>query len=86
VSEPEAALQRLAEAIQEHANAVEDGALVSQAVVLYETVSVNDDGDTERAVFYTVPTDNFAVSGALGLCYAGLHMIRRDGIGGNEAL
>jgi hypothetical protein len=56
------------------------GGLVTQAVVLYETVTVSDEGETERALFYTVPTDNFAVSGALGLIEAGRYLLRRDAL------
>jgi hypothetical protein len=84
VSEPEAALARLAEALQEHVNAQEDDGLVVQAVIVYETVNIEEDGETVRRVAYTIPTDNFAISGALGLCDAGRHLIRRDALGSSE--
>jgi hypothetical protein len=83
VSDLDPRIVRIADVLQEWVSETAGG-LVTQAVVLYETVTVNDDGDTERAIFYTVPTDNFAISGALGLIEAGRYLVRRDALNNGE--
>lgn len=76
-------LEALALAIQAHASAQADegNPLVTQAVVVYETVALDDDGTPMRRISYTVPTENFSVSGAVGLIEAGGHYLRRDALG-----
>jgi hypothetical protein len=71
----------LAEAIQSFASSDGDNVLVSQALVIYEVVGFNEDGSTWRKVSYTCPTDNFSLTGALGLVDAGRFYIRRAILG-----
>jgi hypothetical protein len=71
-------VQAVREAIQNLINAVEDEpALLDSAVVIWEAVSFDGD-EVQRSISYTVPTDNFSMSSALGLIEAGKHYIRRD--------
>lgn len=56
--------------------------LVDVAVVLWEQVSYDDDGDVGRRIRYAVPTDNFSLSSGLGLIEAGGEYVRRDILGG----
>lgn len=58
-----AAIQALANAVAEFAD--EPAPLVSQAVVVWEQVTEED--GIKREVRYAVPTDNFSMSGAVGL-------------------
>lgn len=81
MSEPAEALAALREAVQAWVNvqhAADAPCLLSEAVVIYECVMMDDDGQTGRALSYTIPTDNFSLSGALGLLDAGRYYIRRD--------
>ena len=81
MAEREPALEKLRDAIQEWVNVqhAEDApCLLSEAVVIYECVTYTDDGTPGRALSYTIPTDNFSLSGALGLLDAGRYYIRRD--------
>lgn len=55
----------------------EEPVLVNIAVVLWEQVNY-DQADVQRQVMYTVPTDDFSIAGAIGLCEAGRILIRRD--------
>ncbi len=77
-------VRAIADAIQAFVNNGEDPGLVTEAVVLFEVASVDADGDTARRIDYTVPTDNFALSGALGLVEAGRVLIRRGALGRGE--
>jgi len=78
-------LTALREAIQALANAVEDEPhLLDNAVVIWEAVSFDDDGDPQRCIRYAVPTDNFTISGTLGLIEAGKFYLRRDGLGDGD--
>ena len=77
-------VQELATAVQKFVAATQEGALVSQALVLWESVSFDEEGDTVRSVSYCVPTDNFSLTGGLGLLDAAQVYIRRDIFGGDE--
>lgn len=70
----------LSDAVQSFASAMADGddVLVSQALLLYEIVGFNSDGSTWRRVAYSCPTDNFSLTGALGLVEAARYFVRRD--------
>ncbi len=74
-------VKAVAEAIQSYVNAQEEPGLVTQAIVIYEIATMGDDGDTSRQIGYCVPTDNFALSGALGLLCAGMYFVKRDCLG-----
>lgn len=77
----ESVLDRLRDAVQDYASefhSEEGPVLLSEAVVIFEIVTMTDDGETGRCISYTIPTDNFSLSGALGLLEAGKHYIRRD--------
>ena len=75
-------LNALRDAIQDLANAIEDEPhLLDNAVVIWESVSFDEDGDPQRSIQYAVPTDNFTLSGTLGLIEAGKFYLRRDGLG-----
>jgi hypothetical protein len=74
-------LVKLREAVQDWVNvqhSEEGPCLLSEAVVIYECVSYTEQGEPGRAISYTIPTDNFSLSGALGLLDAGRYYIRRD--------
>ena len=76
-------VQAVRVAIQNLLNAIEDEPhLLDSAVVVWEAVSYDEDGDAQRCISYTVPTDNFSMSSILGLLEAGKHYIRRDILGG----
>lgn len=55
--------------------------LVDVALVIWEEVSYDDDGDPQRAISYAVPTDNFSLSSGLGLIEAAGEYVRRDILG-----
>jgi hypothetical protein len=76
-------LARVAQAIQEYVNAQDDatGALVDNALVVWEEVGFDGDGDATRRIRYMVPTDNFTLSGSLGLLEAAGAYLRRDVLG-----
>ena len=75
-------LDALAAAVQAFVNTVSDTpALVDNAVVLYEAVSFDEAGNTQRQIRYVVPTDNFTLSGSLGLTQAGAVLLQRDVLG-----
>lgn len=61
-----------------------ESVLVSQALVIWEAVSFGEDGEPQRQISYTCPTDNFSPSGALGLLESGRFYIRRDVLGDSE--
>lgn len=72
-------VDELAAAVQKFASQItEEDVLVSQAVVLWEAVSFDGDGTPQRQIKYCIPTDNFSLTGALGLLDGGRHYIRRD--------
>lgn len=69
------AIQRLANTDEQYGNAV-----VTQALVIYEAAGFHDDGEPWRRVAYSIPTDNFSVTGGLGLIEAARFYIRRDAL------
>lgn len=73
-------LAAIAEAVQVHASEISrDGnVLLVQAVVVFECVSYDESGEPGRRISYTIPTENFSLSGALGLMDAGRYYLRRD--------
>lgn len=79
--------QPLGDALQTFVNAraaaegEDAGRLVTQAIVVWEEVLLDEDGDSVRGISYCVPTDNFSPSGALGLLVAGQQYVQRDVIG-----
>jgi hypothetical protein len=77
-------VQALGAAVQAFVAQQTEGALVSQALVVWEAVSFADDGEPERQISYACPTDNFSLSGGLGLLEAGRHYIRRDILGSDD--
>lgn len=78
-------VQAVREAIQNLINSIEDEpALLDSAVVVWEAVSFDEDGETQRRISYSVPTDNFSISAALGLIEAGGYYIRRDALSDDE--
>jgi hypothetical protein len=78
-------VQAVREAIQNLVNAIEDEPhLLDSAVVIWESVTYSDDGETMRRISYAVPTDNFSASAALGLVEAGKHYIRLDVLGADD--
>lgn len=78
-------IQPLAEAVQAFANEVAEAPeLVDNAIVVWESVSYNEDGDVQRCIRYAVPTENFTMSGTLGLLEAGAFYVRRDMLRGYE--
>lgn len=74
-------LDAVTAAIQAHVNACEDEAwIVDNAIVGAELVGFDDEGVTRRKIVYLIPTDNFSLSGALGLLEATRHYARRDAL------
>lgn len=72
-------LDLLAAAVQAFVNTqVDSPTLVDNALVAWEEVSYDADGGTMRRMRYAVPTDNFSMSGTLGLLEAAGTYIRRD--------
>jgi hypothetical protein len=81
VSDDGTPLRDLDRAVQAFATAeAGEDVLVTQALVIYEITGFDDDLPWRR-VAYTIPTDNFSVSGAIGLADAGRLLTRRDGLG-----
>lgn len=75
-------LAALREAVQAMANAGEDNAhMVTSAVVVWEAITYDDDGQQMHAVQYSCPTDTLSVVATLGLLDAATHMVRRDALG-----
>lgn len=70
-------VEALAEAIQAYASAYLAGEdpLVTQALVVFEFATIDEEGTLTRQISYTVPTDNFSISGALGLAIAAKRII-----------
>lgn len=82
------ALQDLREAVQAFANNLaaemgDDIPLLDICVVLWEQVTYEGD-DVKRQVMYTVPSDNFGIAAAIGLCEAGRVLLRRDTLSREE--
>jgi hypothetical protein len=75
------ALNALREAVEKFAASAVDsdgeGQIVSQALLIYETVGFDSDGDPYRSIRYSIPTDNFSMSGGLGLIEAARYYIRQ---------
>ena len=79
------ALRTLTDAVQAFANEDEDSAsIVLGAVLVYEVTRFEDDGDQTYRITYTIPSEQTSMSAAIGLLDAGLHMVRRDAIDGEE--
>lgn len=79
------ALDALRDAVQTFANSLTDEPeLVDHAIVVWEAVSYSDDGEVQRCIRYSVPTDNFSMSGTLGLLEAGNFYLRRDMLRGAD--
>lgn len=75
-------LERLNAAVAEFANHIaEKAVLVDVALLVWEQVSYDEDGDVGRAIRYAVPTDNFSLSSGLGLLEASREYVRRDILG-----
>lgn len=71
--------QNLAKAIQDYVNAHSDEPrMVDVAVVIWEDVGYDSNGEPSRCVNYVVPTDNFSLTSATGLCDLGKAYIMRD--------
>lgn len=69
----------LKEAIQHYINEHSDRpTMLDQAVVIWEEVGFDDDGEPFRMVNWTIPTDNFSLAMAVGLCDLGRAYIQRD--------
>lgn len=74
-------LDAIAAAIQAHVNENEDEAwMVDNAVVGFELVGFDEDGTARRKIQYMIPTDNFSLSGGLGLLEGMRHYMRRDAL------
>ena len=72
-------LEALRDAVQALSNAIDNEPhLVDQAIVVWESVSFAEDGEPQRMVRYACPTDNFSITGAIGLLEAGTYYVRRD--------
>lgn len=79
MSEELTPLEKLGKAIQEFVNAnADEPILVDQALVVWEEVTLDDKGEARRRVLYSVPSDNFTLTGVLGLLRAGKYFIERD--------
>lgn len=76
------AVERFAAAA--HADACPDQGMVTQALLVFETVCFDPDGEAARAISYAVPTDNFSLSGALGLIDVARFYVRKDILGEPE--
>ena len=81
--EEDSPLVSLAGAIQTFANAIADEppVLVGGALVLWEQVRYDEDGDVCRSIRYAVPTDSSTLTGSLGLLEAAGEYLRRDILG-----
>lgn len=79
-------LEKLDAAVQEFVNSqVDQPTLVANAVVVWEQVRYDEDGDAERCISYAVPTVNFTLSGTLGLLEGVREYVRRDILGARPA-
>lgn len=72
MSELEDRLTKLRDAIQEFANGSSElkgggPVLVDISVVVWEEVSYNEEGNINREVRYSVPSDNWSPSAAVGV-------------------
>ena len=76
-------LEALREAVQAFVNTqVDQPTLVDNALVVWEEVSFGvQDGLTQRRMRYCVPTENFTLSGTLGLLEGAGTYVRRDILG-----
>lgn len=76
-------LDRLNAAVAEFANATSNlgPVLVDVALVVWEQVSYDEDGDVQRNIQYAIPADNFSLSSGLGLLEASREYVRRDILG-----
>lgn len=60
---------------------VGDTSIVTQALVVYELVTFDATGSPTRSIQYAIPTDNWSLSGGLGLIEAARCYLRRDALG-----
>ena len=78
----ETACREVTEALQKFINATsEDAALLDIALVTYEVVKFDDEGQSVRSIDYLVPTPNFSPSGAIGLAEVGRTLLRTQIMG-----
>ena len=89
MTEPEepTPLEVLSQAVQAFVNTqVDRPTIVDSALLLWEEVSYDDDGDgdVQRSMNYANTTDNFSLSSALGLLEASREHVRRDILGERE--
>jgi len=80
-AEVTAALENLKEAVQRYANATnaeEVPVFVAESVVVYETMRMNPDGSDARAIWWTIPSDHWSLSTAVGLLDMGIEYIKAD--------
>lgn len=72
-------LETLHAAVQTFVNETHEHAVVVQhALVVWEQVRLDDDGEALRELRYSLPSDGASLAGALGLATAADQMIRRD--------
>jgi hypothetical protein len=77
-------LDRLRLALQEYLNTTSDQPiLLDNALIVWEQIKLDGD-DTLRQIQYVIPTDNFSLSGTLGLLEASATYIRRDILGSRD--
>lgn len=77
--ECEEAVKKLQDAIQNFINVHSDQPMMlDQAVVVWEEVGFDENGVAVRGTQYCIPTDNFSMAMAIGLCDIGGAKIRRD--------
>lgn len=75
-------LATLAAALQDFANhEAGEPVLVDTALVVWELITYDDDGDVQRRITYAVPTHNFSMSSSMGLVDAAKELLRRDTLG-----
>ncbi len=85
MSDLDPVLRSVADAVQAYVANDEPGALLMQALIVYETTTVDEDGTMTRRVSYTVPSENFSLSGAIGLAEAARVILRRDCLGDEDS-
>lgn len=72
-------LEELGEALQSFACDVTEGSVVvSAALVVWEEVQFDEDGDVMRRVKYAIPIESTSMSAATGLATLACDALRRD--------
>lgn len=72
-------LRAIEEAVAAHASATDEPCIVTSILVIYETASIDGDGDEMSSITYTSPSG--PMSATLGLAVAGLEQVRSDILG-----